>query len=158
LVIGVRGLGEDDKSFKEESFRTKVIIIIAVAVLIIGAVGFAFGVYYFGLLGIFNLLGVQYDSLFSFFLFVVLFFLLGIPGELVVKVFEVLLSFLSANNVATSFLINGLVNWSILCLADFFMDSIYISQQTMLVVACIIAIIETVLEKDGKRGSQAERQ
>ncbi|WP_197028412.1 YrvL family regulatory protein [Bacillus sp. EB01] len=151
-------MGEDDKSFKEESFGTKVIIIIAVAVLIIGAVGFAFGVYYFGLLGIFNLLGVQYDSLFSLFLFVVLFFLLGIPGELVVKVFEVLLSFLSANNVATGFLINGLVNWSILSLADFFMDSIYISQPTLLAVACIIATIETVLDKDEKRGSQAERQ
>ncbi len=158
MVIGVKGLGEDDKSFKEESFGTKVIIIIAVAVLIIGAVGFAFGVYYFGLLGIFNLLGVQYDSLFSLFLFVVLFFLLGIPGELVVKVFEVLLSFLSANNVATGFLINGLVNWSILSLADFFMDSIYISQPTLLAVACIIATIETVLDKDEKRGSQAERQ
>ncbi|WP_156319859.1 YrvL family regulatory protein [Bacillus sp. FJAT-18017] len=151
-------MGEDDKSFKEESFGTKVVIIIAIAVLIMGAVGFAFGVYYFGLLGIFNLVGVQYDSLFSFFLFVVLFFLLGIPGELVVKVFEVLLSFLSADNISTRFLINGLVNWSILSLADFFMDSIYISQPTLLGIACIIAIIETVLDKDEKRGSQVKKQ
>ncbi|OCA84109.1 hypothetical protein A8F94_15405 [Bacillus sp. FJAT-27225] len=141
-------MDEDNKPFKEESFGTKIIIITAIAAMVIGAVGFVFKIYYFGILGAFKLLGVHYETLFSLFLFVVFYFLLGIPGEIVYKVFDVLLSKISAKNFVAVFLINTLITWSILGLVDTFMDSITIKPLTLLIVASIIAVIETVLDQD----------
>ena len=147
----------NDKSFKEETVGTKIFIVIIVFFLVIFAIGFVIGIYYFGILGIFNLLGIQYKSLFSVFLFVIFYFLLGLVGDIVNKVFEVLLSSFSMNKLTTKlvmFLFASLVNWSIISCLDYFMQSIHISLETQIIAASIIAIIEVYLENDDKQKNQ----
>lgn len=147
----------NDKSFKDETVGTKVFIVIIVSFLVMFAIGFVIGIYYFGILGIFNLLGIQYKSLFSVFLFVIFYFLLGLVGDIVNKVFEVLLSSFSMNKLTTKlvrFLFASLVNWSIISCLDYFMQSISISIETQIIAASIIAIIEVYLENDDKQKNQ----
>ncbi len=147
----------DDKSFKEETVGTKIFIVIIVSFLVMFAIGLVIGIYYFGILGIFNLLGIHYKSLFSVFLFVIFYFLLGLVGDIVNKVFEVLLSSFSMNKLTTKlvmFLFASLVNWSIISCLDYFMQSIHISLETQIIAASIIAIIEFYLENDDKQKNQ----
>ncbi len=147
----------NDKSFKDETVGTKIFIVIIVSFLVMFAIGFVIGIYYFGILGIFNLLGIQYKSLFSVFLFVIFYFLLGLVGDIVNKVFEVLLSSFSMNKLTTKlvrFLFASLVNWSIISCLDYFMQSISISIETQIIAASIIAIIEVYLENDDKQKNQ----
>lgn len=143
-----------DKPFKDETFGTKILIVITISFLLVFAITLFIGSYYFGILGIFKLLGVEYDSFLSLLLFVIFYFLLGIIGDLVVYAFSVLLSsivFRPLTELTITFLINLLVNWSIISFLNFCMLSIEISIGTQIIASAIISIIEVVLENDDKK-------
>lgn len=147
-------MGSEDKSFKEETIGMKIIIVTVISALIIFSIAFVFGIYYFGILGVFNLLGVEYESLYSLFLFVIFYILLGLIGEIVIIAFMILLSAISINRFTTKlveFLINFLVNWSIISILNFFMQSVQISMVTQVIAASIIAMIELTLESYTKK-------
>ncbi|MEH7254608.1 YrvL family regulatory protein [Neobacillus niacini] len=147
-------MDSEDKSFKEETVGKKFLIVTVISVLIIFAIAFVFGIYYFGILGVFNLLGVEYESLYSLFLFVIFYFLLGLIGEIVIKALMILVSAFSINNFATmlfEFLINFLVNWSIISILNLLMQSIHISMVTQVIAASIISVIEITLENYTKK-------
>ncbi|SDM63274.1 YrvL family regulatory protein [Bacillus sp. OK048] len=147
-------MDSEDKSFKEETVGKKFLIVTVISVLIIFPIAFVFGIYYFGILGVFNLLGVEYESLYSLFLFVIFYFLLGLIGEIVIKALMILVSAFSINNIATmlvEFLINFLVNWSIISFLNLLMQSIHISMVTQVIAASIIAVIEITLENYTKK-------
>ncbi len=135
---------EENIPFKEETLRMKIVIVSVITVLIVVAIGIVIAGYYFGILGVFKLLGVQYHSLFSLFLFVIFYLLLGMFGEILIKTFEILLTVFK-NNPATKlvmFIIYFLVNWLLIALVDFFMDSITIQTETQIVVGMIVGLIE----------------
>lgn len=148
-------VGNEKIPFKDESFWMKIFIVSTILVIVTVAIGVVFALYYFGLLGLFNILGVQYDSLFALFLFVLFYFLLGIPGDVVVNSFVLLLRRGATNE---SFLrwgtlfIRFLVNWSILSLLHYAMHSIAITTVTQVVVALGVAVVETVFDKESKKG------
>lgn len=144
---------EDHIPFKEESFGTKILIVVFVTVLIGVAIGLVVAGYYFGILGVFKLLGVYYDSLFSLFLFVICYLLLGIIGDVIIETFKIILSIFKNNpaNKLVLFIIYFLVNWFLILLVDSFMDSISIQTETQIVVGIIIGLIEFTLDNNGKR-------
>lgn len=140
-----------NKPFKDESVGIKIVVVIAISLLIIVALTFLFSVYYFGILGVFKLLGVSYDSSLSLLLFVLFFFLFSFIGDVIIKVFHHLFSVINRKSFTTMLLIHFLVTWSIISLLTFLMSSIQMSTVTQIVIAFIIAMIEVVLDKDDKK-------
>ncbi|QVY62696.1 YrvL family regulatory protein [Cytobacillus gottheilii] len=143
-------MSEPNRPFKEESKSTKFFIIVTMSLLLLGAIGFVVAGYYFGILGLFNILGIHYESLFSLFLFVLFYFLLGIIGDIVLKAFNILMK---AAGITGKFsfsagilLFSFLINWAIISVINLLMDSIEIAAVTGMVLALIISIIEMALD------------
>lgn len=143
------------KSFKEEPLHIKIFIIFVIILLIAFIVGFIFAIYYFGILGLFQILNVEYDSLFSFFLFVFFYFLLSFVGDFVAKVFEVLLSFpLKINKrgkILIFFLSHFLITWTIIAFLNMVMSSITIPFTTQIILSLFIALIESTVANRPKK-------
>lgn len=147
----------NDESFKNETFGKKILIIIVVTILLVGAIGFVITAFYFGIVGLFNLLGVEYDSLWSLVWFTVYYFLLGIFGDIIIKIFIVLTNMSniwSDNYKKNSILIYSfLVNWGIVSLLNVLMDSINLHLLTQVIISLIIAILD-LISKSNKEKSQ----
>ncbi|TRM11559.1 hypothetical protein FH966_07535 [Lentibacillus cibarius] len=143
----------DDDSFRDMNKKEKIATVIGIVFLIILVVGFVLGVYFFGMAGIFELLGVQYKSVWSLFVFVVSFFALG----LIVELFSKAVFVLSTRNITgrlkvffVRFSIEGVSNWICLFTVDEFMKSINLSLKTEIVIALLLAVLEIVFdEKEG---------
>lgn len=69
---------EEEPKFSTLSKKSKIVIVTAILLLIILAISFVIGILFFMYVGIFELLGVQYDSWSSIMLFVFLAFLFDI--------------------------------------------------------------------------------
>ncbi|WP_170972256.1 YrvL family regulatory protein [Bacillus yapensis] len=148
---------KEDKPFKEETIGTKLFIIVTISLLLIGAIGFAIAIYYFGILGLFNLLGVSYDSFGSLLWFVLLYFLLGIIFEIFLKGLHKLM--ILANKFSKSqlkmgiFILTFLSNWAVISLLNSLMHTIEINTLTQIVISIILAIIEVTIDDDSKKNS-----
>ena len=138
-------------SFREMKIKEKTAIVAGIALLIILVAGFVLGLYFFGLAGIFELLGVQYKSIWSLVVFVVSFYILALIVELFsqaifelavqnitgkIKVFFIRISFESTSN------------WLVLFTVDEFMKSITLSMKTEIIIALLIAVLEIVFDDD----------
>lgn len=154
---GVVRMDEKDKPFKEETIGTKLFIIVTISLLLIGAIGFAIAIYYFGILGLFNLLGVRYDSFGSLLWFVLFYFLLGIIFEIFLKGMHKLMAL--ANTFSKSqlkiglFILTFLGNWAVISLLNSVMHTIEIKTLTQIVISIILAIIEVTIDDDSKKNS-----
>lgn len=133
------------------NLKGKIATIVGLALLIILVAALVIGLYIFGLAGIFELLGVQYKSIWSLVVFVVSFFMLGIFVELFSKAIYKL-SVLNITGKIKLYSIRISVeyisNWLVLFTVDEFMTSITLSLKTEIFIAFLIAIIETVLDDD----------
>ncbi|MGM0890075.1 MAG: YrvL family regulatory protein [Bacillota bacterium] len=138
-------------SFHDMNIKEKMATVTGIAFLIILVVGFILGLYSFGLAGVFELLGVQYESIWSLIVFVVSFFILGITVELFSKaIFK-----LSVRNITGKIkvffiriIFEGTSNWLVLFAVDEFMKSITLSLKTEIIIALLLAIIEIVFDDD----------
>lgn len=142
---------DKEKTFKEESVKVKIFIVLSMTFLIIASLTFVFGIYFFGMAGIVNILGIQYDSIWSLFWFCLFYFLLDSIFDVVKKAFMLLLEHISAANLWTILTVHFLVNWALLSLLNLLMDSITISINAQLIAAAIIAVIEVALSKNDKK-------
>lgn len=138
-------------SFRDMNIKEKMTTVAGIAFLIILVVGFVMGLYFFGLVGVFELLGVQYESIRSLVVFVVSFFILGIIVELFFKaIFE-----LSVRNITGKIKVcfirisfEGTSNLLVLFAVDEVMKSITLSLKTEIIIALLLAIIEIVFDDD----------
>jgi len=147
---------EKEKSFKEESAVTKFVIVLSMTFLIAVPLTFLFGIYFFGMSGLFNVLGIQYESLWSLFWFALLYFVLDSFADVVKIAFVQLLNQLSIASFWTVLTTNFLVIWALLSLMNLLMDSITMSINTQLIAAAIIAVIEVALNKISRKEEQTE--
>ncbi|WP_102027784.1 YrvL family regulatory protein [Salirhabdus sp. Marseille-P4669] len=131
--------------------KEKLLIMIGVMILIIMAMGIVFGGYFFGLAGVFELLGVQYNSVWSLFVFVMGFFILGIFVELITKVIFVL-STRNTRDKAYVLMIRlsleFLSNWLVLFTVDELMKGITLSWKTEVMIALLLAVVERIFDKE----------
>lgn len=141
---------DEEKTFKEENMKTKIFIVLSMSFLVLGSLAFLFGIYFFGIAGIFNLLGIHYDSVWSLFWFGLFYFLLDSIFDIITKAFILLLEHSSLNNFWTGLGIHFVVVWSLISLLNLLMESISMTIASQMIAALIIAIIEVVLDKNGR--------
>lgn len=138
-------------SFRNMNKKEKLATIIGIALLIILAVGFVFGLFFFGLAGIFELLDVRYESIWSLVVFVINFIILGI----IVELFSKVIFKLSVRNITGKrkvilirAIIEGTSNWLVLFTVDELMTSIALSLKTEIIIALLLTVIEIVFDGD----------
>lgn len=114
-------------------------MIIALTVLIIGVIAFVIAVFYFGILGLFRLLSVQFNSLWSLFWFVVSYLLLGIIGDFVIILLNSLIKtskkWNSSQLKISHLIFSFFLNWAIISLVDELMDSIELQLLTQMILS-----------------------
>lgn len=142
---------EKKDSFREMNVKDKTVTVAGIILLIILVVGFVFGLYFFGMAGIFKLLGVQYESIWSLVVFVFSYFILGI----IVELFSETIFKLSVRNITgeiwvffirISFELTS--NWLVLFTVDEFMESMTLSWKTEIIIALVVALIEIAFDHD----------
>lgn len=110
-----------EKPFRKEPLKEKIIIIAIIACVAAVSLLMIIGLYYFGLLELFKLLDVQYDSLTSLFLFVLFFLFLSAIGEIIIKAIKILIDAIIPSNVLKrllTFLLIFSVIWICFSIAD----------------------------------------
>ncbi|WP_186578261.1 YrvL family regulatory protein [Aquibacillus kalidii] len=136
-------------SFHGRNRDGKMATIFGITFFILLVICFVLGLYFFGIVGVFELLGVQYKSIWSLFIFVFSFFILGIFVELFTKVFYEL-STRNINGIATLFFIRisfeSASNWLVLFMVDEFMSSIILSLRIEIIIALLIALVEIAID------------
>lgn len=142
---------DDEIPFREMKLSSKLLVILVISLLVILAIGFVFGIYFFGLAGAMNMLGVQYDSTRSLFMFVLALFIVGIIVEIVGKIVYIGLT-LKVHDKTKLFMIRLMVEtfsgWLVLFTVDEFMTSITIPPITEFILALLMALIEAALDRD----------
>src|SRR5699024_1886941 len=131
---------------------------IGLTFLIVLVIAFVLGLFFFGFAGVFELLGVHYQSVWSLVIFVISFFILGF----VVDLFFDAIRKLSVQNTRgnlKAFLIQTFVafvsNWLVIFTVDAFMKSITLSVGTKAIVALLLAILEPVFDNKKEKGKKA---
>ncbi|SMF90074.1 Regulatory protein YrvL [Paenibacillus uliginis N3/975] len=146
---------DNKKPFKEETLRTKFFVITTVTLLIIGAIAFVIAAFYFGILGLFSLLGVEYNSFWSLLWFVLSYFLLAIIGDSIIKLCVTIMRISEKWNhtqIKISFLIfSFLINWATISLLDELFNSIELKVLTEIILSLIIAILDLASETKAKK-------
>lgn len=131
------------------NLKEKLGTVFGISIFIIFLVGFVVGIYFFGIAGVFNLLGVEYDTVWSLLLFVFSFYFLGIIVEIFSKViFELTTLYIIGKFKVTVIrvCIEFASNWLVLYTVDEFMSSITLSIKTEITIALLIAVLEIVFE------------
>ncbi len=148
---------QKEDSFQKMNRKEKAGTIIGVTILIVLVGGFIFGAFFLGFAGIFELLGVQYDSIWSLVLFVISFFVLGILVDLFFDAVATLMVEHVHGNVLSfliQFLFGFISNLLVLLIVDAFMDSITLSLETIYIVALLLGVLDPVFDnKKKKRGN-----
>lgn len=151
----------DDKPFKQETLRTKVMIIAIISVIIITVLGVITAGYFFGIIGLFRLLGVQYDSFGSLLWFIVGYLLIGGIGELFTNVMRILMrkaqKWRESQIKAAFVLLSFLVNLIIISFLDNVMNSIEMQAITRVIVSFILALADYVMDANIS-SNQEEKQ
>lgn len=139
----------EERKNKIEKTATVVVITLLIAMVVC----LILGIYFFGMVGIFKLLGVQYSSIWSLVIFVVSFFILGIIVELFFKaIFELSFEHVPGNGrLFLNIIFEAVSNWLILYTVDAFMTSITLSLEIEMIIALLIAILESVFDDDKKK-------
>ncbi|GAB3056602.1 regulatory YrvL family protein [Virgibacillus ainsalahensis] len=138
-------------SFHDMNRKEKIATVAGIALLIILVAGFVLGLYFFGMAGIFELLGVQYKSIWSLIVFVISFFILGV----IVELFSKAIFKLSVRNMTGKIkvvfirvIFEATSNWLVLFTVDEFMRSITLSLKTEIIIALFLAALEIVFDDD----------
>ncbi len=144
----------NNDSFRGKSLKQKIGTIVGVTLFIAMVLGFIIGIYLFGMAGIFQLLGIQYTSVWSLVIFVVSFFILASIVELFSRPISEIITGKTTGEFESwliQFSIQSLSNWLCLFIVDLFMDGITFTLKTGLIVAILLTSLEMVLgDKENK--------
>jgi len=134
--------------------KEKIKNIIGMALFIVFIMGIILGIYFLGMAGIFEILGVQYQSIWSLIIFVIGIFILGLPVDLILGAMANL-SVEKVSGKITAFVIQFLfgfvTNWIVIFIVDAFMSSINLSPGAQLIVPLILTFFELIFsDKNGE--------
>ncbi|GAA0441814.1 hypothetical protein GCM10008983_18620 [Lentibacillus halophilus] len=121
--------------------------IIGMTLFVIFIMGIFIAIYFFGIAGIFELIGVQYQSIWSLIIFVISIFILGLPVDLVLgSMAELTVEKIRGKITAfvIQFLFGFVTNWVVIFIVDVFMSGINLSPGAKLVSSLILTIFESV--------------
>lgn len=136
----------------------KVKDIIGMTLFAVFIIGVLVGVYFLGIVGIFEVLGVEYQSIWSLIIFVISIFILGLPVDLVLGAMADL-SVEKMQGKALVFIIQFLfgltTNLIVIFTVDVFMGSITLSLGAILAISLILTFLEWMFadKKDNQKES-----
>jgi len=145
--------GNKDDLFKNKSIKEKIATIIWFSLLIAFILAFVFGIFFFGFAGIFKILGVHYDSIWSLLIFVVVYFVIGIFIDLFfVALAKIAIGYISGSVkiFISRILFDFASNWLVLSVVDFLMDSITLTFTAKLIIASFLALLDVVFDGENE--------
>ncbi|MCY7813271.1 regulatory YrvL family protein [Bacillus spizizenii] len=139
---------EQNEHSKDFSLRSKLIGIVSIAFIVAIALVVILGGYFFGLKGLFSILGLTYDSNQTLVLFILVCFAVGLIIDPLTKVVSMILArSLSLKKTALfAFILYFVSNFITICFADYFMQSIYIPDVFLVVISALMAFIELAFD------------
>ncbi|GAB4073712.1 hypothetical protein GCM10028778_12150 [Barrientosiimonas marina] len=149
---------EQDHSFRDMTLKDKIVTVIGATLFMSLVLGFVLAMFFFGFAGAFELLGVQYQSIWSLLLFVASFFILGTVVDLP---FEAMAELSVKNMTGRGFaffvqlLFSFASNWLVIVAVDAFIDSITLSGGTKLILSLLLAVLDPVFDNKQKGHDQA---
>ncbi|GAA0323773.1 YrvL family regulatory protein [Oceanobacillus sp. FSL W7-1293] len=123
--------------------------IIGMTLFVIFIVGILMAIFFFGITGIFVLLGVQYQSVWSLIIFVISVFVLGFVVDLFMGVIAKLtVEKLSGRitSLVIEFLFGFATNWVVIMTVDTFMNSLTLSLGTKLILSLVLTFAELLFQ------------
>ncbi|MCC2931665.1 hypothetical protein FO507_10310 [Bacillus mojavensis] len=143
---------EHDTPFKDLKPSSKITVIVSIGLLITIAAAVIFGGYFFGIKGLFTILGITYDSNQALLFFILGCFAAGLVIDPLTKVVSlIMIHSLSMRKTALfAFVLYFIANFITICLVDYFMDSIYIPDALLFVISAFIALIELAFDHQPK--------
>lgn len=142
---------EEDVPFREFGCSVKIVVVLAMTLLIVGAVSIVFSLYFFGIAGVLSLFGIQYESTWALLLYTLIILVFGFFIEL----FSKALFYLLTQNVydqlklaAIFLIIDTLFTWFVLYIVDEWMDSVTLPLHTEWALAFLLALFEVVFGKE----------
>lgn len=119
--------------------------ILGITIFVSIVVGFVMGIYFVGFAGLFQILGVAYDSIWSLALFVVFFFMIGFVVDLLVNPLTIIIREKIQDRphvFVLQFAIEVSANWMILHALNAIMDSVHINVLTEIIIAVFLFFAE----------------
>ncbi len=150
----------DQDSFKNESLPTKIFIIVSVSLIILAAIGFVVALIFFGFVGLFRIIGIEYSSYWSLLWFAVFYFICGFIGDFIVKL---LFGLMRASGrwswnalKGGYFFLSFLINWGIISILVALMSSIDIQPLTQIGIALFLALLDLVFDPPKEKKADME--
>ncbi|WP_028977716.1 YrvL family regulatory protein [Sporolactobacillus terrae] len=137
--------------FKNESLSGKIFIIISLSIIILIVITLLFGIFFFGFIGLFNLLGIHYDNLFALFIFTLLFIFFSLFADIFEKVVRIILKNpLFGQKQILKYIIlffsYSAINLAVINVLDYCMQSILINFITQVIVSMLLALLDIVTD------------
>lgn len=145
-----------DNSNRDHSNKsiTGKIIFFAIIVILIGIfLSLLFSIFFFGFAGIFTLLGVHYDSIWTLILFVITYFIVGFIVEIFfdgLRKFAVQYTNESVESFIIQILISFVGNYFVISLLEFIITGISFAFTTKIVIVLLLAILDVVFDNKKK--------
>ncbi|MBU2659039.1 YrvL family regulatory protein [Bacillus cabrialesii] len=139
---------EQNEQFKDLNLSSKLIVIVSIILIAAIALAVIFGGFFFGMKGLFSILGITYDSNQTLVLFLLVCFAAGLIIDPLTKIVSMILakSFLLKNTALFAFTLYFVSNFITICFADYFMQSIFIPDVLLFVISALLALIELAFD------------
>lgn len=139
---------EQNEQFKDLNLSSKIIVIVSIILIVAIALAVIFGGYFFGMKGLFSILGITYDSNQTLVLFLLVCFAAGMIIDPLTKIASMILakSFSLKKTALFAFILYFVSNFITICFADYFMQSISIPDILLFVISALMALIELAFD------------
>lgn len=123
-----------------------------IIVIIIGTLLCTLGIFYFGFIGLFNVLGIHYDDFHTLFIFTILYFILSLFTDSLYKITLAMIRYLNVKpsqiKWILAFISSFFINLAMISILDQYMDSIFIAPITKIIVSALLALLDLVVDSD----------
>ncbi|MFP7232283.1 regulatory YrvL family protein [Bacillus subtilis] len=144
---------QHNEKFKEIKLSSKLFELVSIILIVVIALAVIFGCYFFGMKGLFSILGITYDSNQTLVLFILVCFAAGLiidPLTMIVSI--ILAKSLSLEKTALfAFILYFISDFITICFADYFMQSLYIPDVLLFVISALMAFIELAFDDQPNR-------
>lgn len=147
-------MNNGSEKFSNLSLSEKIIVILSITFLIIFSLSLLLALFFFGFTGLFQLLGVQYDSVSALILFLVNYVIISIIGEFFSKIISlIIVSYLKSNSgkILIPFILDTFANWIILHFIDEAMNSITIPTWVEIITVLLLACADFAFDDRKKK-------
>jgi|SRR5699024_6474473 len=149
----VADLHNKDDEIPKASFTGKLIVMFIILLLISIPILFILGVFFFGFAGIFTLLGIQYNSIWSLILFVLAYFMIGFVVDIFfdgLRKLTVQYTKGRLESFTIQLIISFLGNYMVISIVELLISSISLSLGTKIIIVLLNSLLDVVFDDKAK--------